>query len=100
MMLVIYDITDDKTRTRVADACLDYGLARLQYSSFIGNLSRTHREELLMRLKRTLGRHPGVIQSFNICQSCWAEHITCGTPLISTADRTLKRIENEIAKQA
>ncbi|NJL05964.1 MAG: CRISPR-associated endonuclease Cas2, partial [Chloroflexaceae bacterium] len=39
-VLVLYDISDDRARQRVADACLDYGLERVQFSVFVGALSR------------------------------------------------------------
>jgi CRISPR-associated protein Cas2 len=41
-VLVIYDIPHDGTRGKVADMCLDYGLDRIQYSAFTGQLTRTH----------------------------------------------------------
>lgn len=65
--LVIYDIPDDRTRIRVAEACKDYGLQRLQYSAFIGNLNHNRRQELIQRLRRTLGRKDGNIQIWPIC---------------------------------
>jgi CRISPR-associated protein Cas2 len=57
--LVVYDIPDDRVRTQVADHCLDYGLDRIQYSAFLGDLSRTHQEELMLKVKRTLGKRGG-----------------------------------------
>jgi len=60
--LVIYDISNDRVRTKIADVCLDYGLARVQFSSFLGNLSGTHQTELYRRLQRTLGKEAGSIQ--------------------------------------
>jgi len=50
--LVIYDIEDDRSRNKVAEACKDFGLQRLQYSCFRGTLSANKREELLERLLR------------------------------------------------
>ncbi len=69
--LLIYDIPDDRVRTKVADACLDYGLQRIQYSAFMGNLSRTHQEELLLKIKKRLGRKPGNVQLFPLDQQTW-----------------------------
>lgn len=69
--LVIYDIPDDRARTRIADACLDYGLLRLQYSAFIGDLSRTHQEELMLQIKRRLGRKAGNVQLFPLDEQTW-----------------------------
>ncbi|MCS6926895.1 MAG: CRISPR-associated endonuclease Cas2, partial [Candidatus Binatia bacterium] len=41
--IVLYDIRDDRLRMRVSEACLDYGLERIQYSAFRGQLSRNKR---------------------------------------------------------
>jgi len=49
--LVIYDIEDDWARTRVSEACKDFGLQRIQYSCFRGMLSRNKREELYERFR-------------------------------------------------
>jgi CRISPR-associated protein Cas2 len=69
--LVVYDIPDDRVRTKVADYCLDYGLDRIQYSAFLGNLARTHQEELILRIGQRLGERPGKVQLFVICQRDW-----------------------------
>ncbi len=65
--MVIYDIQDDRTRTRISEACLDYGLERIQYSAFQGFLTRNKREELFLRLKRIIGDHKGKILVQPIC---------------------------------
>ena len=39
-MVLIYDIENDRLRTRVAGICLDYGLERIQFSAFFGKLNR------------------------------------------------------------
>jgi len=69
--LLVYDIPDDAKRTKIADACLDYGLDRIQYSAFLGPLLPTHRDELLLKVKKILGRKPGNIQLFPLCQTDW-----------------------------
>jgi CRISPR-associated protein Cas2 len=66
--LLVYDIPDDRVRTRVADICLDYGLVRIQYSAFFGELSANHQEELLFKLRRRVGRFPCNIQLFPIAE--------------------------------
>ena len=70
--LLIYDITHDGARTKVADACLDYGLERVQYSAFIGELSNVHQHELMLKIKRRLGDHGANIQCFPLDEKCWA----------------------------
>ena len=69
--LLIYDITHDGTRTKVADACLDYGLERIQYSAFLGELSSTHQRELLLKIKRQIGKHEANIRLFPLDEKSW-----------------------------
>jgi len=69
--LVVYDIPDDKVRGKVADACLDYGLDRIQYSAFLGDLEPTHQEELLLKIGDQLGDKAGNVQLFPICEKDW-----------------------------
>lgn len=73
--LVVYDIPDDRIRARVADSCLDYGLDRIQYSAFWGDLSRNQQEELMRKLSRLLGKREGKIQLFVICEKDWQERL-------------------------
>jgi len=69
--LVVYDIPDDAKRAKIADACLDYGLDRIQYSAFLGPLVPTHQDELMLKLKKILGRCSGNIQMYPLCQTDW-----------------------------
>jgi len=66
-LLVIYDIPDDRIRYKISERCKDYGLDRIQYSAFAGDLDRNRREELLMRLKKTLGKKEGNIRLQPVC---------------------------------
>jgi len=47
---VIYDIQDDKVRAKVAKACLQSGLYRVQYSAFIGKLDTHQKDSLKLRI--------------------------------------------------
>lgn len=69
--LVIYDIPDDRKRTKIAEVCLDYGLDRIQFSAFLGWLLPTQQEELFLKLKNILGKKEGNIQLFNLCLADW-----------------------------
>lgn len=64
--LLVYDIPDDLIRARVADTCQNYGLRRIQYSAFFGELTANHQEELLFKLRRVVGRFACNIQLFPI----------------------------------
>lgn len=65
--LVIYDIPETKVRNKVVEACKDFGLKRVQWSAFLGPLTYNRRQELELRLRRTLGRSYGNIQLFPLC---------------------------------
>lgn len=67
-ILVIYDVQDDKVRLKVANACKDYGLQRVQFSAFKGELSNNRMQELFFRLKKTLGVDVGNIQIYPMCE--------------------------------
>ncbi len=69
--LVVYDIPDDAKRAKIAEVCLDYGLDRIQYSAFLGPLLPTHQEELMLKLKKVLGKRLGNIQLFPLCEKDW-----------------------------
>ncbi len=69
--LLIYDIPEDRRRTKVADACLDYGLDRIQYSAFWGDISRNLQEELFLKVCDILDNAPGDIQLIPICRKDW-----------------------------
>ena len=44
---VMYDIENDKARTKVARYCKQAGLYRVQLSVFLGTLSRSDKERLI-----------------------------------------------------
>jgi len=66
--LLIYDIADDKVRGKVAEVCLDYGLQRIQYSSFLGEMSRNRQGEIMLKLKRVIGQVEANVQIFPLCE--------------------------------
>ncbi len=74
--LLIYDISHDGTRLKVADACLDYGLERIQFSAFLGELTHAHQRELLLKIKQRLGKHGANIQLFPLDDRAWVERKT------------------------
>ncbi len=69
--LLIYDIPHDGARQKVADACLDYGLQRLQYSAFVGELTRANQRALFVEIKKRLGRKAGNVQLFPLDEKSW-----------------------------
>ncbi len=56
--LVVYDITNDRLRARVAEKLKDYGLRRIQYSAFLGELIPRRLRSLVQDLRKILGPRP------------------------------------------
>ena len=52
--LIIYDITNDQIRNRLAEKLECYGLERIQYSAFMGKLRRYRIHSLIEDIKRIL----------------------------------------------
>ena len=74
-VLLIYDITHDSTRNKVVRVCEDYGLDRVQYSAFIGTLSRLHQRELMSRIRYLMRRRTGIVTLYPINRNAWAAQI-------------------------
>jgi CRISPR-associated protein Cas2 len=66
--VVIYDITSDRIRLKIADVCKDYGLDHIQYSVFSGPLDATRRNEMFARLGDTLGKSEGKVIMLQLCE--------------------------------
>ncbi|HID84791.1 MAG TPA: CRISPR-associated endonuclease Cas2 [Anaerolineales bacterium] len=73
--LLVYDIPDDRIRIKVADFCLDYGLDRIQYSAFVGRLSRNHMEELMQKIRAKIGKAPAKVLLIPIPADAWEERL-------------------------
>jgi CRISPR-associated protein Cas2 len=67
-MVLIYDIEDDRLRTRASEICLDYGLERIQFSAFFGKLNRNRRQELALRLQSEVGQQSARIRIIPVCE--------------------------------
>jgi CRISPR-associated protein Cas2 len=68
LTFVVYDITSDRIRLKVAAVCKDYGLDHIQYSVFSGPLDATRRREMFARLGDTLGDNEGRILMLQLCE--------------------------------
>jgi CRISPR-associated protein Cas2 len=76
-ILVIYDISNDKTRLQVCDACKDYGLDRRQYSVFTGQLKTRQLRALKKELQYHI-REGGHVMIFPVDRESWAKHVEIG----------------------
>jgi CRISPR-associated protein Cas2 len=67
-LVLIYDIEEDRIRTRVAEICLDYGLERIQFSAFFGCLNRNRRQELSLRVQAEIGNQSARVRVIPVCE--------------------------------
>lgn len=87
--LVIYDITDDKIRLAVAQACKEVGLVRIQKSAFIGEINAQTRKHLKKKLTRILGKSKGNIQIFQICDADLKLREIIGEPYVEEEEEII-----------
>lgn len=64
---MMYDVPDDRLRTRIATICEDYGLQRIQYSTFVGPMSRNRQEEAFMKISRRVGTQEANVLLLAVC---------------------------------
>jgi len=70
MVLVIYDISDDRDRLRLSELLKDFGLDRIQYSGFKGELHRHDIEVLAKRVKRYVKGLRDSVYIIPLCNRC------------------------------
>lgn len=68
LVWIIYDIVDDKTRLRVAKACKQYGLERVQKSAFLGRLESNRFDELTVKFEKMIDEEADSVYVFPFCQ--------------------------------
>jgi len=70
MCLVIYDITDDKRRNKLAAMLKVFGLARIQYSAFRGELNSNDRMVLAKKVGQFVEDEKDSIFIIPLCDRC------------------------------
>ena len=68
LLWVIYDISNDKTRGRVAKACKGKGLYRVQKSAFLGTLNRNQLDELKIMCEDLIDSEVDSVYLFPMCE--------------------------------
>ena len=65
---VIYDISDDKARNKIAKACKNRGLYRVQKSSFLGVLNNNQIDEIELVCRDIMDKETDSVYIFPMCQ--------------------------------
>lgn len=68
LVWIIYDITDNKTRNRIAKACKDKGLYRVQKSAFLGTLNKNQIDELKIMCEDIINSDEDSVYIFPMCE--------------------------------
>jgi CRISPR-associated protein Cas2 len=66
---VVYDISKDRTRTKIARQCLNFGLYRVQKSVFLGDVPPNRVEEILLFSRELLNLETDAVYIFPMCRT-------------------------------
>ncbi len=80
LVWVIYDISVDKKRNKVAKFCKEYGLYRVQKSAFLGDLNRNQFDELLLKCKEMVNEETDAVYLFPMCNEDFSKVRIIGIP--------------------
>lgn len=68
LVWVIYDIVEDKKRTKIAKACKNKGLYRVQKSAFLGTLNKNQIDELKIMCEDIINLDEDSVYIFPMCE--------------------------------
>ncbi len=66
---VLYDIEDDKVRTKVAKLCKQAGLYRVQFSVFLGSIESNQKDTLELQIAELIDEEKDSIYIFPMSKS-------------------------------
>lgn len=68
LVWILYDIAEDKVRTKIAKACKKFGLIRVQKSAFLGRLKSNRFDELEIIFEELIDAQKDSVYLFPFCQ--------------------------------
>jgi len=78
LVWVIYDISQDKPRAKVAKLCKEAGLYRVQKSVFLGTIERNRLDELSLQIDDYMDEATDSIYIFPLCEPDFKKVIVKG----------------------
>ena len=72
LVWVIYDISENKVRSRVSKICKGYGLFRVQKSAFLGDLNKNQADSLALECESMIAGSDSVYV-FPMCEECFGK---------------------------
>jgi CRISPR-associated protein Cas2 len=79
LVVVAYDVVDDRRRDRVANVLLDHGV-RVQYSVFECMLRRAELRDLVRTLRSLVDLAEDAVAFYPVCARCRTRVLTLGRP--------------------
>jgi len=88
-VLVVYDISDDKRRTKLHNLLLDFGTP-VQYSVFECSVTPQALKQMLRRINTTIRPQKDRVRFYPICERCVAKiRVTSGVEVLGGEKKTL-----------
>ena len=78
LVWIIYDISVDKSRSKIAKLCKEAGLYRVQQSVFLGAIERNRLDELTMQIEDLIDEDTDSVYVFPLCQTDFKKVQTMG----------------------
>ena len=75
---VLYDIVNDRARSRVAKFCKQAGLYRVQYSVFIGKIEADRKDTLRLQIEEEIDVDTDKVYIFPMSQAGFKQTILLG----------------------
>jgi len=91
VVLVIYDISSDEDRSKLSSLLQDYGLERIQYSGFRGEINTHDRLILAKEVKKFVTGARDSVYVMRLCDECARTcHIVSNREVSLVDDSTVK----------
>jgi CRISPR-associated protein Cas2 len=78
LVWIIYDIVEDKPRTKIAKLCKEAGLYRVQKSVFLGTIDRNRLDELRLQIEDWTDEDVDSVYMFPMCEPDFKKVILLG----------------------
>lgn len=75
---VLYDIENDKARTKVAKLCKQAGLYRVQFSVFLGTLEKNRKDTLQLQIEELIDEDKDSVYIFPMSKNELQETVLLG----------------------
>lgn len=78
ILWVMYDIENDKSRTKIAKLCKHAGLYRVQYSVFLGTIENNEKDSLALQIEELINPQADKVYMFPMSKNELRQSILLG----------------------